>query len=219
MIWVKAPFFENPLTVYLQEESHELVSLCFHVNKHLVTTWCSKDTPCLPKEVQILDGAWEYYITCKAGVQEAANFKRGRISWSNLAEPSCVYIHVRSWVHARLIQLCLTLCNIMDCIPWCSCPWNFPDKNIGVGCHALLQWIFLTQGSNPCLLCLLHWQVGSLTSATWEVHVYPQGSLNMADGDRRVRLRAVQSGKDPGSDCHLWKRMKHEPRNQGGSRR
>ena len=71
------------------------------------------------------------------------------------------------------------------------------------GCHALLQGIFLTQGSNPCLLCLLHWQVGSLTSATWEVHVYPQGSLNMADGDRRVRLRAVQSGKDPGSDCHL----------------
>ena len=91
---MKAPFFENPLTVCLQEESHELVSLCLHVNKHLVTTWCSKDTPCLPKEVQILDGAWECYVTCKAGVQEAADFKRGRISWSYLAEPRCVYIHV-----------------------------------------------------------------------------------------------------------------------------
>ena len=34
--------------------------------------------------------------------------------------------------------------------------------NIGVGCHALLQGIFPTQGSNPCLLCLLHWQAGSL---------------------------------------------------------
>ena len=31
-----------------------------------------------------------------------------------------------------------------------------------MGCHALLQGIFLTQGSNPCLLCLLHWQAGSL---------------------------------------------------------
>ena len=29
-------------------------------------------------------------------------------------------------------------------------------------CHALLQGIFLTQGSNPCLLHLLHWQAGSL---------------------------------------------------------
>ena len=32
------------------------------------------------------------------------------------------------------------------------CPWGFPGKNTGVGCHALLQGIFLTQGSNPNLL-------------------------------------------------------------------
>ena len=42
------------------------------------------------------------------------------------------------------------------------CPWDFPGKNTGVGCHFLLQRIFPTQGSNPCLLCLLHWQVDSL---------------------------------------------------------
>ena len=29
--------------------------------------------------------------------------------------------------------------------------WNFPGKNIGVGCHFLLQRIFLTQGSDPGL--------------------------------------------------------------------
>jgi len=45
------------------------------------------------------------------------------------------------------------------------CPWDSPGKNTGVGCHALLQWIFPTQGSNPCLLSLLHWQVGSLPLA------------------------------------------------------
>ena len=28
------------------------------------------------------------------------------------------------------------------------CPWDFPGKNTGVGCHSLLQGIFLTQGSN-----------------------------------------------------------------------
>ena len=34
-------------------------------------------------------------------------------------------------------------------------------KNTEVGCRALLQVIFLTQGSNPCPLCFLHWQAGS----------------------------------------------------------
>ena len=32
------------------------------------------------------------------------------------------------------------------------CPWGFPGKNPGVGCHFLLQGIFLTQGSNLRLL-------------------------------------------------------------------
>ena len=36
---------------------------------------------------------------------------------------------------------------------------GFPSKNTGVGCHAPLQGIFPTQGSNLHLLCLLHWQV------------------------------------------------------------
>ena len=31
------------------------------------------------------------------------------------------------------------------------CPWRFSSKNTAVGCHALLQGIFLTQGSNPGL--------------------------------------------------------------------
>ena len=43
------------------------------------------------------------------------------------------------------------------------CPWNSPAKNTGVGCHALLQGIFPTQGSNlglphcrQILSCLSH---------------------------------------------------------------
>ena len=42
-------------------------------------------------------------------------------------------------------------------------PWDFPGKSTGVGCHFLLQGIFLTQGLNPGLLhcrqmlyCLSH---------------------------------------------------------------
>ena len=41
------------------------------------------------------------------------------------------------------------------------CPWNFPGKSIGVGCHFLLLGIFLTQGWSPSLLHLLHCRVGS----------------------------------------------------------
>ena len=36
------------------------------------------------------------------------------------------------------------------------CPWNFPGKTTVSSCHAVLQGIFPTQGSNPSLLCLLH---------------------------------------------------------------
>ena len=37
-----------------------------------------------------------------------------------------------------------------------------------MGCHFLLQGIFLTQGSNPHLLCLLYWQADSLPLSHWE---------------------------------------------------
>ena len=46
------------------------------------------------------------------------------------------------------------------------CPWGSPGKSTGVGCHALLQGILPTQGLNSHLLCLLHWQVGSLPRAS-----------------------------------------------------
>ena len=43
--------------------------------------------------------------------------------------------------------------------PWTvahqACLWNSPGKNIGVGCHFLLQGIFPTQRSNPGLLLAL----------------------------------------------------------------
>ena len=48
-----------------------------------------------------------------------------------------------------------SLCNTMDYSPpGSSVHGNSPGKNTGVGCHALLQGIFPTQGSNPGLP---HW--------------------------------------------------------------
>ena len=47
------------------------------------------------------------------------------------------------------------------------CPWNFPGKDTGVGCHALLQGIFSTQGLNLSLSPAL--AGGFFTaSITWE---------------------------------------------------
>ena len=48
------------------------------------------------------------------------------------------------------------------------CAQESPGKNAGVGCHFLLQRISLTQGSNWCLLQLLHWAVDSLPLSSLE---------------------------------------------------
>ena len=62
---------------------------------------------------------------------------------------------------AKSLQSCLILCDPARLL----CAWDSPGKNTGVACHVLLQGIFLTQGSNPHLLCLLYWQTGSLPLA------------------------------------------------------
>ena len=78
-------------------------------------------------------------------------------------------------MHAKLLQLCdpmviqglfVTLRTVV-----CQAPLHgvSPGKNTGVNGHALLQGIFPSQGSNLCLSCLPHWQMGSLpTSTIWE---------------------------------------------------
>ena len=107
-----------------------------------------------------------------------------KIPWRRKWQPTPVFlpekshgVHVawRATVHAFLVvQSCSTLCNSMNC------PGNFPGKNTGVGCHFLLWGIFLTQGSNLSLLCLLHWQaifasvppVKPVNKGAWQVTVH-----------------------------------------------
>ena len=72
-------------------------------------------------------------------------------------------------VFAQLLQSCPTLCNPMDYNPpGSSVHGDSPGKNTGVGYHALLQGIFLTQGLNPHLLL---WQADPLPRA-------PHGKLS-----------------------------------------
>ena len=79
-------------------------------------------------------------------------------------------MHQLGWMSSVCVCVCVIGCSVM-----CNslrphglsptrllCPWSFPGKNIRVGCHFLFQGILLTQGSNPRLLHLLHWQADSL---------------------------------------------------------
>ena len=89
---------------------------------------------------------------------------------------------------------------------WLLCLWNFPGKNSGfkekkkiVGCHFLLQGIFLTQRSNPHLLSLLHWQVGSFPTV-------PPGKSFLYPG---ILLKWISEGL--GSFAWWCRRDEHRP--------
>ena len=68
----------------------------------------------------------------------------------------CIYSCTHMFGHIQLLRLH----GLFSARP--LCPWNSPGENAGVGCYFFLQGIFLTQGLNPGLLCLLHGLADSL---------------------------------------------------------
>ena len=87
---------------------------------------------------------------------------------------TCTHIH-RIYIHTHTICLlshsCLTLQDPMDYSPLDSSIHGILQARL-LECHALLQGIFPTQGSNLLLLCLLHRQVGSLPLTPPGKHIY-----------------------------------------------
>ena len=89
------------------------------------------------------------------------------------SEVSSVYTEKRQW-NLSLNPSCPIDTTVLSHVQLCN-PWTVahlsplsmgpPGKNTGVGCHFLLQGIFLTQESNSHLLHLLHWQADSLPPA------------------------------------------------------
>ena len=91
-----------------------------------------------------------------------------------------------------------------------------------MGCHALLQGIFPTQGLNPRLLCLLHWQEGSLSlmppgkpssslleiARFWLLLSSQQQEVNVDSWQRPRALPKVVQCKE--STCHC-RRLKSNP--------
>ena len=78
----------------------------------------------------------------------------------------------------KWLQLCPSLCDPMDCCPLGSSVHGILQARI-LECvhwsHALLQGNFPTQGLNLSILCLLHWQAGSLL-------LVPPGKQSSASG-------------------------------------
>ena len=81
-----------------------------------------------------------------------------------------IYIHIYTDIHTHIYgvcaQLCLILCDSMDCRPpGSSVHGIFQARILGWVAIFLLQRIFPTQGWNPPHL---HWQTDSLALGPWE---------------------------------------------------
>ena len=66
----------------------------------------------------------------------------------------CVCVRARILSHIQLFEIPRDAA--------CQAPLNFSGKNTGASCYFPLQGIFLTQGWNPHLTNLQHWQADSL---------------------------------------------------------
>ena len=83
--------------------------------------------------------------------------------WSGLPFPSPKGTRERKKVKLlNHVQLFATLWTVETVARQAPLSMGFSGKNTGEGCHFLLQGFFPTQGSNPRLLHLLHWQADSL---------------------------------------------------------
>ena len=78
---------------------------------------------------------------------------RGLTIWDSREDPNRICTVLSA-------MLCLDSLLLHGLQPGSSVQGDSPDKNTGVGCHALLQGIFPTQGSNPsfshCRRILFH---------------------------------------------------------------
>ena len=123
------------------------------------------------------------------------------------------------------------------------CPWNYPGRNTGVGCHSLLQGIFPTQGLNPGLLHCRRffffifsflWERGRTPPDSHPRHASPpppptsvpargQGEEGAAPRGREAPSGAPPSSPsllDPHSAPHPapWRTAAHRPPGRGRAR-
>ena len=124
---------------------------------------------------------YQYIRTNNAGENvekmELSYTSDGNVSWCNhygeqyggssrvlelIYDPRISFLSISPSKRCRCAQLCPTLCNFTDCSPPGSSVHGVFQARIIEWAAIFFPWIFLTQESNPHLLCLLHWQADSL---------------------------------------------------------
>ena len=127
--------------------------------------------------------------------------RHGKQCWFTLQAPGG---EVVLYVHAKLLQSCLTICDSVRCL----CPRDSPGKSIGVGCHALLQGISQTEGLNPHLL---HWQLGSLPLVPPGCALSPSLSLFLRSAWWKCWVLVWQNWRSVGLEVDTWVFMLNLP--------
>ena len=112
----------------------------------------------------------------------------------------------------RYKGMCVLSCSVTSdsVVPWtvaCQAPLSmeFSRQEYWSRLPFPFPWIFLTQGSNPCLLHLLHWQVDSLPLAP---SMKPHNGFTAMVPVRQVNCINTNNivYSDHG-DCHLSRRI------------
>ena len=121
--------------------------------KQRYIAWATMSAESLAPHLTLLPDSWQWLLTptvaqihpwiLGCGPTEAATYSQEQVSL----------------VKSEKVQL-LSRVSLFGA-PWTPgparllCPWDSPGKNTGVGCHFLLQGVFLRQGLN---LVLLHYR-------------------------------------------------------------
>ena len=120
---------------------------------HREKEWCVEDSQLWLAPMTITAcGSWESSDSLSQG-SRSQNWIPALESWDSWDEMVgdaltlfLYYYYVCKYVCVLVTQLWPTHCDSMDCSPSrLLCPWDFPGKNTEVGCHFLLQRIFLTR--------------------------------------------------------------------------
>ena len=152
------------------------------------------------------------HLTPVTGPLNCLSPAKGRTSAPFIIFPPSAHLEIN---HCMLSNQSRNKCKCCQAMPshfshvWlCATPWTVacqaplsidsPGKNTGVGYHALLPGVFRTQGSNSCLLSLLHWQVGSLPlappapKACWQQYLRDNSVPNTKNNNSKKLIKCLQ---------------------------
>ena len=128
-------------------------------------------------DVWLKEGLWQYQQSETISICVLCLFEIAKIHFKCI----CMLSSVIKFLYRPGPRQCTVhVCSAVSDFLWSHglqptrflCPWNFPGKNTGVGCIFPLQGIFLTQGSNRHLLCLLLWLADSLPPRhLWSINI------------------------------------------------